>query len=386
MFKARNPTAEVEINGQLAHGLIDCTVDSNSFAQADTFSLTFSVKRLLEDDWYAPLYGSRPTATQKPLVVYNIDPFLVADSLTIKISFSDDYPAVKPKQFILGRTDDVAYDPIQNTVTFTGRDYTGFFIDTKSTDKHVNKTIAQVVTALAKKYGMTAEIGEVTRASKKKIGSYLNQYQAQMTDGRSEWDLLRFLAQSTVDDDGNSYVVYVDGNTLHFEPRRSASDYSLVCQAPTQASESTQFDGQRINFSRNLTVARNIIVVVDVSNLGGKSFSVSYPRSAKGIGAGSATSKQQVVVRTRTGITKEQALKYAQAVQQEMSRHQVKMDASMPADLDLLPSSLIQVSGTNTLFDQAYYADSIKRSLSVSGGFVMSFNAKNNAQESEATL
>jgi phage protein D len=59
---------------------------------------------------------------------------------------------------------------------------------------------------------------------------------------------------------------------------------------------------------------------------------------------------------------------------------------TIPGDNDLDTTSLIQLSGTGTAFDQVYFPDSITRRLSFDGGYEMTIEAKNHAPDSTVTL
>ena len=64
----------------------------------------------------------------------------------------------------------------------------------------------------------------------------------------------------------------------------------------------------------------------------------------------------------------------------------MKLKAELPGDTILDTTSVIQVTGTGTAYDQIYYPDSISRYMHWDGGFSMTVSAKNFAPDSQATL
>ena len=76
-------------------------------------------------------------------------------------------------------------------------------------------------------------------------------------------------------------------------------------------------------------------------------------------------------------LTAEQAQAKAQAILEELSRHEMNIYAELPGDVLLTGQNLIKVEGTGTAFDQTYYPSSIVRRYSVHEGFHMTLTAKN---------
>jgi hypothetical protein len=294
-----------------------------------------------------------------------------------------------------------------------------------------------------------------------------------LTDQRTEWDLLTWLAHE------EQFMVYVKGNVLHFEPRaetvskttvidnrpaiqkeideikaawsaslkksqalldsasadwdksQATKDAALEAQArqelaaskaeregaiakyqarlrelerqlkeppqiiesggayvlrwePPTESTSARFNGKSIEFSRNLTLAKGVVVSIRSWNgKSGKAFTVSYPTNkAKGTAPGNSSPVAQVFPFTIPGLTQEQALQKAQALHKEITAQEVKLHATLPADNILDVTSTIKVIGTGTAFDQIYYPESITRSMSVFEGYTMHVRAKNHSPES----
>jgi hypothetical protein len=62
----------------------------------------------------------------------------------------------------------------------------------------------------------------------------------------------------------------------------------------------------------------------------------------------------------------------------------VKIVAEMPGDSQLDCTKIVQVRGTGTAWDQNYFPDSVKRSMSDGDGYRMALTGKNISADVEA--
>lgn len=359
---ARQPRALVKINGDIIPGAVSFEVENNTFYAADTFHIVFALS-LLPNDKNSAWWAIQQEITVEILAGFPADP--------------DHYTSAELHSLIYGRVDDVRFDPVGRRIEISGRDMTAAFIDAKTTEKWVNQTSSSIATALAFRHELSVQYITQTQ---RKVGEYYKYDHARMTNQQTEWDLLTYLAHE------EQFDVYVKGNELHFEPQTNAATeaYMLQWEEPTDDRGSPSFNGKSIEFSRNLTLAKGVVVTVRSWNsANGKAFTVSYPTNkAKGTAPGKASPVAQVFPYTIPGLTPEQALQKAQALHQEITMHEVKLTATMPADNLLDVKTLIQVNGTGTAFDQLYYPDSVTRSMSIQEGYVMRISAKNHSPES----
>lgn len=353
---ARRPRGLVKINGEIVEGWVAWEVDNNTFYAADTYRMQFAVSAMDKNhgpDWWA---------AQSEIIVEIFAGF-PADP--------ENYSATDLQSLIYGLVDEVNYDPVSATIDLYGRDLTAKLIDTKTTEKYRNMTASQIATALASKY----ELNPVVTATKEKAGRYYDLDHDRMTDERSEWDLLTYLAHE------EGFAVYVKGRDLHFEPVPSESQdpYVLQWESATDDRGYAIFNGKNIAFSRNLTLARGVTVTVRSWNIKQKkAFNVTYPtHKAKGTAPGQSNARTQNYYFTRPNLTPEECLKLAMAKHREISQHEMRMTATLPADNILGVKDVIQVTGTESAFDQIYYPDSIVRRMSVSDGYLMTITAKN---------
>ncbi len=360
---ARTSRGAVKVNGVLIPGWISFDVDNNNFFSADTFRCSFSGARLPADrnvawfsqqqDMYVELFIGFP---QNPSAY-------TSDDLT---------------SWIYGQVDHITIDPIANTIEVDGRDLTRVFIDAKTTQKWPNQTSSQIATQLATSHGLTPAVTATTTL----VGKYYEIDHVNMSDERSEWDILNYLA------DLEGFKVWVRGQTLYFQappdPTKT-TPYDIVYQVTsTNAGPKANFEA--VKFTRSLTVSRGIQVKIRSWNKKyAKGFTVSYPSNVKTIKVGQSTvgAGGQIYSKTVPNLTKDQALQFAQKWYSQLIAHELKIDGlTMPGDNDVDITSIIQLGGTGTAFDQQYYPDSISRSISFDGGYEMTISAKNHAPDS----
>lgn len=383
MAKVRNPVCTVRVNDSMAllpdgvtvgsnsnavlTGVMEAEVVNTNFYSADTFRVVVALKQA--PPWFDVDYISSQAAI--PLeVIMGPTP---ADTLSL----------------IQGLVDDVDYDPVENTVELRGRDYTRYFIDTKTTQKWVSKTVADVVTVLAGKYGLSVQSGP-RGLPQNTVGSYLGQYQSKVGDGRTEWDLLTMLSGKIVDEGGSSYVTYVSGKTLYFGPRPQAVNYTLSCYREAAAtafqvlpaadpSAGPAWGANSLSFSRNVSVLRNVVVRMYSQQHGAATLAATYPPQFSSLQPDAASAQPLYLFNAGPNVTQDALALQAQARQQDISRHEVRVSAKFPGDSVLSQASLLQVSGVADSFDQTYFIQSVTRHFSPSGGYVMECSGQNRA-------
>ena len=183
------------------------------------------------------------------------------------------------------------------------------------------------------------------------------------------------------------FLLYVKGKELHFEPKptEAGDHYVILWDAPNDDRGHAVSNTVDLNFSRALTIAKGVTVEVrSWSDKQKAGFTASYPKASKGIQPGQSASKTQVYKYTIAGLTPESAQKRAQALYGQIVQHTMNLTAYMPADQILSCTKTILVRGTGTAFDQVYYPESVRRTLSVGEGYRMNIRAKNKSPELEA--
>lgn len=348
---SRHVAGLVLVNG-VSVPFFSLDVDSNSFYSADTFSAVFPVSALpgsIGSIWW--------WASQKEI------------EIAIEVNVSDT-ETTSQQLMIVGGVDKITSHPARFEIHVEGRDYTSKFIDTKTSEKFSNYTTSDVAILLAKRHGLTP----VVTPTKTNVGSIEANDRTHVSDERSEWDLLAYFAGL------DGFQVYVTGNELHYEPAldpATADQYVVRYVASGINAFPTANCTDDLTLERDLTLAKGVTVQVR-SWKNGKAYTETYPaNSAKGIAPGQAKAKRQVYTITRSGLDREEAQQLAQKIHKQITDHEMRISGSLPGDNLLTATTIIRLEGTNSQFDQLYYTDSIRRSLSFESGYSMSFTAKN---------
>ena len=352
----RQPRALVRVNDEILHGWVDWDVEQNSFYSADTFTVRFALSQL-------PPERGMKWLSQQQLLYVEIFAGFPPDSISFSESDLD--------SLIYGRVDDLSYDPVSRSVSLSGRDFTSLLIDTKSTAQNQNKTASEIAIAIAEENGLTPVVTTTTGL----VGQYYQIDHVNLLDERSDWDWLTYFAGV------EGFRAYVKGKELHFEPDPEQSDAYVIRWEP---GEFDQANVSRLSFTRSLTVAKGVTVVVKSWNAKQKAgFSVSYPQSARSIRPGRAKVGNERITYTFTvaGKTREQAQDIAERKHREITLHEKRLEADLPGDNLMDRNKLIRVEGTDTDFDQIYYPMSIVRTMSFGGGYTMHVSAKNSSPE-----
>jgi phage protein D len=331
-------------------GWLEWEVNTNAFYQADTFRVTFAQSAL-------------PKA-------YDIAWWSAQQQLWVEIlaGFADAQQGMT--SWIYGMVDEVSYDPVNRTIEVSGRDLTSQLIDTRATQKWQNLTSSEIAAQIAAKHGLLTHdaTGSTIAVTSTPAGRYGNKDYAHMAREQSDWDVLTWLAQQ------EGFVVYVRGQCLYFQPKPdpAAAPYMLTWQA--EGPGAARANVSSISFARNLTLARDVVVEV-------KSWTMDDPtkpfvkRATAAHSAGSVGAAQTYSY-TIPNLTPVKAAQKAQALLAQITMHEVKVSAALPADNVLDVSSVIQVSGTHSSFDQTYYPEEIVRHMSMEHGYTMTLSAK----------
>lgn len=357
---ARQISGRCLLNG-IEVPFVSFDVDENAMNAADTFSLTLASSALPKDmglmQWWAE--QTKITVT------------LFASITTAK--------GKDEKQLIVGHVDSMHYHPGRFEITLDGRDFTGLMIDYKSAgESYKNYTPSQIATMIAEGHGLNPV---VTPFNKWRFGEFMNSDVAHLTGEQTDWDLLCNIAGFI------NYRVYVDGYDLHFEPMpadptEKTADQYVIRYVPKDTLAYPQANvSDDLEFNRALSITKGLVVEVmswQVRKKSQKQFTASFPtKGSTSAKPGTARAKTQVYRIVRQGLTPQAAASLAQSMYQQISKHEMKMSCSTAGDNILNSKMMIRVEGTNSPFDQLYYCDSIRRSVSWGSGYTMAIQAKN---------
>lgn len=359
----RQPRGIVEING-IKCDFLRAEINTTTYFLADTFSIELPISgqpgKLSEQ-----YFSSESAMMLEVFVGFPTNP--------------DNFSNKDLDSIVLGQVDDVEINELERKIILTGRDLTAKFIDNKTTQKYPNLTASQIVTLLAKKEGLTAEVTETSTPA----GVYYANNHATITSELPEWDLITFLAQN------EGFSAYVKGTTLYFHPLPTESDtpYLLQYTKPGNDNSYISFSGLNLTRKRSLTLARDVIVIVRSWNSGKKrafTVKVRVTPNKKTVLASKAQpiGDAQTYTYTIPGLTKEQALQRAQKIAKQLTQHERIIEIEMPGDNILQKVSVIKLAGTETDFDQIYFTSSINRVLSPTE-YHMHIEAKNHSPNSQ---
>lgn len=320
---------------------------------------------------------------------FNLDYWTSTPQFTVKIYIGfPDNPDVYSTQdldlMIIGDADSVQIDVLSSRVMLTGRDYTSKFIDNRTTEKFPSKTSSYIVTQFANQQGLNP----VVTPTKTIVGTFYQTQQTLLSKEVTQWDLMTFLAQN------ENFVLFVSNNDLVFEPRpvESENPFVLNYQPPNITQASPSFNGMSLSISRYTTLAQDVKVTVKVpySPKTGKAFYI--PRKATHRprtylqNVPKSSNQVQKYSYLIPGLTPEQASQQADNILRNITLHEINLSAVVPGENTLRKDSLIKLTGTNTSIDQLYYADQVRRTLSITDGYIMQISAKNHSVDSQVTI
>lgn len=329
------------------------SVTNNTFYSPDKFEVTVPASSL-------------PTGLQRA------DLSNIA-SLQVEIRISLD--GSSGTSMIIGVVDEITDNFFDGLISLTGRDRTADFIDNKTTEKFQNQTSSQIVTTLAGRHGLSADVTATTT----KAGKYYEIDHDKLTDESTEWDLITYLGQK------EGFSAWVTGTTVHFHPvGQTVGDPVVVTYIAATPSNIASGAFTKLEAKRALTLASDVLVNVYSWNHKQKNAFKVTAKATKTKGVKSS-GKPQVYTFRVPGLTKDQAIQYAQNKAEEISRHERVIDIGLPGDVTTTARNQIKLQGTQTDYDQLYWISEIGRRLSMSEGFDMTISAKNHSPQSTVT-
>lgn len=337
----RAPRLRVIANGQLLAGAVDAEIVSNNYYAADKFRVSVA---LGPDPWADAQFW----AGEANILV----------DVQLSLDEGASYTSV-----VQGSVDSVALNPVLGMVSLEGRDLTASLIEARTQETFANRTSSEIATLLAERHNLTAQISPTTTP----VGRY---YQSehdrttlnQFSHATTEWDLLVFLARQ------EAFDVFVEGQTLYFQPPAPETDVSLVVR-PSDLTD--------LRLERSLVLAREIQVVVKSWNSRQNAAFVQQAQASAASSGGSSSGPPQQYVFVQPNLTSNDASRFAQRKLAELTRHERCIEIVMPGELALTPRSVIALDGTGTDFDQAYYVDQIERRLGFDCGLTERIRARN---------
>lgn len=261
------------------------------------------------------------------------------------------------------RIDSIHLDAKTLGIKLVGRDLAGLLTDSKVDIKFPNMTASQIATTLAKQAGLTPNV----QPTKGLVGHFFTLDHIHLNRQQSMWSILTYLAQH------EGVQCFVLGRTLYFGKFSSAlsnEPYLIQYTPPTAAVPFPQSNATELEFEHDLTLANDVSVKV-----------LSYHGMKNAVYTSVATSSKtqkrveshaymeryvQEYSFTFADLTQAQCDAKAQQLLEQISKHELKMSATLPGDAIVYPWTPIQVQGTGTPFDTTYEAAKIRRRFSTS--------------------
>ncbi len=342
---------------------VSFSVENNAFRGAGTFELTLAISAL-------------------PPGMQLLNWWAVQTTITVELFIAVMTQAgVHEKKHITGNIDTWQYEPGRFEISAEGRDFTAKLIDAKTTgESFKNLTSSQIATMLAQRHGLTP----VVTATTQRVGEYYQIDTAHLTGEQTEWDLITSLAAI------ENFSVYVEGGSLHFGHGRASAcgnDYVIRWEPPGEQAFPRCNVSSDLTFARALTISKGVTVEVLSWNakLKNRQFTATYPARAGGTGPGKSTPDRQVYRVIRNGLTPDAARALAQSLYRQIIQHEMTFSCSLAGDNLLMPETSVRIEGTQSLFDQHYFCDRVRRTLSTDSGYRMMISGKNHSSALEVT-
>ena len=185
------------VNGMRVDNILLASIASNNCFSADSFSVIVATSSSASED------------------------MIFWSSLTS--AYIEIYSADMQNAIITGMADSVILDWFQGTAKIEGRDLSSLLIDNSPQQDFVNRTAAEMVTAIALKHSLIPVVSATQGNAGRFFGSDFTRLSlARFSRIRSEWDLVVQLAREC------QFDAYVVGTSLYFQPMNSSTDPAVV--------------------------------------------------------------------------------------------------------------------------------------------------------------
>jgi phage protein D len=263
-------------------------------------------------------------------------------------------------QMIVGQVDDIDVSLPGMLVTIAGRDMSSQMHNNLNTTQYLNQTSSQIVQTIAGKYGLS-----VSGSSSGMVGKLYTKDYVKMFDGESDWTAVQNLAQL------EGFAAYIKGGsqTLYFgPPGQGGGSYSVNYQPPTPESPASG-DFLELNLRVNLNLGGTVTAEAS-SHDPRQGTNVTATATSSGSGSGTLTYPKRA-----SNMTQAQVQKLADTTLSMNIRHEMEVDAELVGDNSLLAGMSLQISGTQSAWDNSYAVDNVTHEVDGSG-YVMTILAR----------
>ena len=243
----------------------------------------------------------------------------------------------------VGSADSCETDFDHMLVELSGRDKSKGPIETKSNESFKNKTSSQIVEEIAGRHGLKP----VIKATSPKAGKQFKADWVALSDNVSEWTVVQHLA------DREGMVAFIQDNELHFQPLDDddVGDIDVRYVPPSPAFHAIGDNVIHLKGRHNLQLAKKTKVKVHSWDSKQKKV-IEATKEHSGGGSG-----LNDYVYRHAHLKKGQADQIAEKRLREHTRHELTIDLDMPGSAKIKPRKRLNLSGTGTCYDQAFYID-----------------------------
>lgn len=332
----RHPRVVVVVNG-LPVVPIECDVYVSQHQSSDTFHATLPLDTPGDSFW----------ADTAPM--------------DVQIMATNNYLTGAWVEMIQGSVDHVDCNFTKRTAMIRGRDRTAKLTDTKTTEKWQNKKPEEIITELAGRAGLGAQI---LGQSKDKAGlKYKDDYN-RISEHDNLWNVIVRLAKHM------GCIAFVKGNNLVVRPFDGGFEgqYTITYTRPTGLSPA-QGNVVDLSCTRNLNLSKTVKVNhKSWQHKEGKGIESEYQSSGVG-GELEYTFKA-------ANLTKAQQDQLCETKLNEILSHERTPIIKSYGDVNINPMMKLILTGTGTGFDQEYIMNSIHHHWD-DHGYKMDINVRN---------
>jgi phage protein D len=264
-------------------------------------------------------------------------------------------------QMISGPIDDIYVNFPEQTVSIHGCDVSRNMHNNLNTTQYLNQTSSQIASTIAGKYGLS-----LFGSSSGMVGKLYTKDFVKLFDGESDWTAIQHLAEI------EGYVAYIQGSTIYFQSPGQGGSYSVNYQPPTPGSPASgDFLSIQLHVNLNLggTVQSTASALEPRQNM-------NVTATATCSGNGGNTLKYDC---RSANMTQDQVQKLARSYVFMSVRHEMEIEAELVGDTSLLAGMSLQISGTQSQFDNSYPIDCVHHEVNGEVGYTMHVQARNMA-------
>lgn len=311
-------------------------------------SVTRSAQR--DGDTFSALLSITKTAEQG----FDLAAWTDWDSQDVTVVFSTAPDGSDEREMITGKVDEPNVALETMLVTIQGRDKSAALTEKPRNQKFANQKPKDIAQKIASDNGLTLSFqGEGDYS-----GNLYDQDTANLILNRSDADVLSVLA------DQIGYRWYVDGSTLYMEPKDQGNGSFSIFWQPPQPGQYAQANVTKLGLRRNMSAAKpHSFKVKSWHHRANKLF--SYEAKVDGRGDPIAYEDHH------NGKTQAQVEQLAKSRLREAIHHELGIVYEAPADLTADVRMVCNLSGTGTIYDQAYAVDRITFDMGYGEGFTM---------------